>query len=540
MVKAIYGAFTTALILVVFSNPLKAITIDDFSGFQETFSEAQFRPLSRSSRTVPNGVGGFRSFSAQATSGLAGRLLIETTTGSSSRLQHSQDVGVTGVSTVHWDGNSNAANIDPSGLGGVDLTDDGGSSFIFTHFAFGFPFGTPLNLTVRVFDASDQSGDTFSEATVILNRPYRFSDKEDLFLPFSSFTVEGPSGPADFSNVGAIWLQIDGAEEEVDIGFDDFKTDGDCDLVPQSNGKVLDECGDCIPENSSLYNKACSDCLGVPNGIAVAGTSCQTGDPGPCAPGSFSDTCECVPEQSPRPELCDGIDNDCDGDTDEVFTDLGGVCTAGEGSCFVQGIFECNGQGGIFCNADFDPADLDGCGLDIGCDGLPGSGKEPDRCGVCGGDGSSCDASCESINISAKNFALDGGAKEQELLIRGITRRIRTTKRTKRTRKYTRRVRDKARELQVLNWVVSWQIPSISVQCAESEFCVTTSNAGMVSEYINRSEDLRNIGLHAAKRLRKAGFQKRQVRRWRRRVRARHNENLDIAISVPLTQSVCS
>ena len=52
---------------------------------------------------------------------------------------------------------------------------------------------------------------------------------------------------------------------------------------------------------------------------------------------------ECVGQPGlPTDEVCDGKDNDCDGETDEDFTDsLGTPCTDGQGVCQRSGIFEC-------------------------------------------------------------------------------------------------------------------------------------------------------------------------------------------------------
>jgi cysteine-rich repeat protein len=67
-----------------------------------------------------------------------------------------------------------------------------------------------------------------------------------------------------------------------------------------------------------------NDCNGVvDDGNPGGGGGCSTGQPGVCGPGTV--TCNggslvCVPNQTPGTEVCDGVDNDCDGQVDN------GVC----------------------------------------------------------------------------------------------------------------------------------------------------------------------------------------------------------------------
>ena len=53
----------------------------------------------------------------------------------------------------------------------------------------------------------------------------------------------------------------------------------------------------------------------------------------------------CIAEAgTPRYEVCNGLDDDCDGVTDERWEALGDFCTAGVGACEAGGVVECDGR----------------------------------------------------------------------------------------------------------------------------------------------------------------------------------------------------
>jgi len=139
-------------------------------------------------------------------------------------------------------------------------------------------------------------------------------------------------------------------------------------------GGILDCVGDVGPKQEICDGKD-NDCDGViDNGIVVGGSCSPMYDmtlyPGPrdkgaCAPGILE--CDgnggntCVGGQGPQPEVCDGIDNDCDGSVDETgpapdgidttanpfpppMANIGDLCGVDTGAC-QQGNYACvNGQ----------------------------------------------------------------------------------------------------------------------------------------------------------------------------------------------------
>ena len=89
-----------------------------------------------------------------------------------------------------------------------------------------------------------------------------------------------------------------------------------------------------------------------------------------CTADGSGTECDAVPSQ-PEAELCDGLDQDCDGDTHNGFS-LGDACTNGIGECEEAGVTVCTADGsGTECDAVAGQPTDEICGdaLDNDCDG---------------------------------------------------------------------------------------------------------------------------------------------------------------------------
>lgn len=144
----------------------------------------------------------------------------------------------------------------------------------------------------------------------------------------------------------------------------------------------------CVPEfmpSPEICDAIDNDCNGIVDDAPGTGVPCTTGLPGACSAGHTAcvgNSIDCAPNSPPIPEICDGLDNDCNDQIDEGNPEGGAGCNTGQPGGCSAGIMQCI-NGGLVCSA-VGMAGQEVCnGTDDNCDGAVDEGN-PGGGAACG------------------------------------------------------------------------------------------------------------------------------------------------------------
>ncbi len=164
---------------------------------------------------------------------------------------------------------------------------------------------------------------------------------------------------------GPVAFEIcNGVDEDCDGQIDEGVTNlcGGCGAVPNEVCDGNDN--DCDGQTDEGVTNACGECGTVPNEVCDGADNDCDGQTDENVLNSCGE-CGAVPL-----ELCNRQDDDCDGQIDEAFPLLGSSCTNGLGECAVTGMMSCsNNTSRCISAAPRDPEDELCNGLDDDCDG---------------------------------------------------------------------------------------------------------------------------------------------------------------------------
>jgi hypothetical protein len=164
------------------------------------------------------------------------------------------------------------------------------------------------------------------------------------------------------------------------------------------------QCVQNVQPSAEVCDGKDNDCNGMADeGNPGGGANCNTGLLGACAPGTTACTggsIVCNQNAMPVAEVCDGVDNNCNGAVDEGNPGGGLVCNTGNPGVCSAGTTACTG-GSVVCNQNLAPSAETCDGLDNNCNGMADEGNP--------GGGVNCNTGLQGV-CSAGITACQSGA----------------------------------------------------------------------------------------------------------------------------------
>ena len=206
-------ALISLSLFALFDSSAEAIVvIDDFnSSYSITIPGTTPGATGVDSFTATSeAIGGERDIYLERTTGNSGAVSMDISQSLASQLSYASAPFTSGNLLLVYDGMDGSSILNPTGLGGIDITQGGLNTGIFLRSAS--DLGS--NITFSIYTDADH----FSLLTMPINANPSFAFT-DYFASFNLFSSMGSMGGADFTNVGAISLLLDGSTAGTDVSI---------------------------------------------------------------------------------------------------------------------------------------------------------------------------------------------------------------------------------------------------------------------------------------------------------------------------------